>query len=77
MLADPLGQDLDAGCDALEADAVDVLGGGQVASVGKQIATQLSYLQFPPAAANAMVLLVAVVVMIALLVRVVDIRKEL
>jgi len=56
---------------------VDVLGGGQVASVGKQIATQLSYLQFPPAAANAMVLLLAVVVMIALLVRVVDIRKEL
>ncbi len=56
---------------------VDVLGGGQVASVGKQIATQLSYLQFPPAAANAMVLLAAVVVMIALLVRVVDIRKEL
>jgi putative spermidine/putrescine transport system permease protein len=47
---------------------VDVLGGGQVASVGKQ---------FPPAAANAMVLLIAVVVMIALLVRVVDIKKEL
>jgi putative spermidine/putrescine transport system permease protein len=56
---------------------VDVLGGGQVASVGKQIATQLSYLQFPPAAANAMVLLVAVVVMIALLMRAVDIRREL
>jgi putative spermidine/putrescine transport system permease protein len=56
---------------------VDVLGGGQVASVGKQIATQLSYLQFPPAAANAMVLLVAVVVMIALLMRAADIRKEL
>jgi len=56
---------------------VDVLGGGQVASVGKQIATQLSYLQFPPAAANAMVLLIAVIAMIALLVRVVDIRKEL
>src|SRR5260370_34102224 len=56
---------------------VDVLGGGQVASVGKQIATQLSYLQFPPAAANAMVLLVAVAVMIALLMRAVDIRKEL
>jgi putative spermidine/putrescine transport system permease protein len=56
---------------------VDVLGGGQVASVGKQIATQLSYLQFPPAAATAMVLLVAVVAMVALLVRIVDIRKEL
>jgi putative spermidine/putrescine transport system permease protein len=56
---------------------VDVLGGGQVASVGKQIATQLSYLQFPPAAANAMVLMLAVIVMIALLMRIVDIRKEL
>jgi putative spermidine/putrescine transport system permease protein len=56
---------------------VDVLGGGQVASVGKQIATQLSYLQFPPAAATAMVLLVAVVAMVAVLVRIVDIRKEL
>jgi putative spermidine/putrescine transport system permease protein len=56
---------------------VDVLGGGQVASVGKQIATQLSYLQFPPAAATAMVLLVAVIGMVALLVRIVDIRKEL
>jgi putative spermidine/putrescine transport system permease protein len=56
---------------------VDVLGGGQVASVGKQIATQLSYLQFPPAAANAMVLLLAVIAMIVILVSVVDIRKEL
>jgi putative spermidine/putrescine transport system permease protein len=56
---------------------VDVLGGGQVASIGKQIATQLSYLQFPPAAANAMVLLGATIAMIALLVRVVDLRKEL
>jgi putative spermidine/putrescine transport system permease protein len=56
---------------------VDVLGGGQVASIGKQIATQLSYLQFPPAAATAMVLLIAVVAMVALLVRIVDVRKEL
>ena len=54
-----------------------MLGGGQVASVGKQIATQLSYLQFPPAAANAMVLLLAVIAMIAILVSIVDIRKEL
>jgi putative spermidine/putrescine transport system permease protein len=56
---------------------VDVLGGGQVASVGKQIATQLSYLQFPPAAATAMVLLAAVIAMVALLVRIVDVRREL
>jgi putative spermidine/putrescine transport system permease protein len=56
---------------------VDVLGGGQVASVGKQIATQLSYLQFPPAAASAIVLVLAVIAMIALLVRIVDMRSEL
>jgi putative spermidine/putrescine transport system permease protein len=56
---------------------VDVLGGGQVASVGKQIATQLSYLQFPPAAASAIVLVLAIIAMIALLVRIVDIRSEL
>lgn len=56
---------------------VNVLGGGQVASVGKAIATELSYLQFPPAAASSMVLLGAVILMIFALVRIVDIRKEL
>ncbi|MFO1070094.1 MAG: ABC transporter permease [Geminicoccaceae bacterium] len=56
---------------------VAVLGGGQLASVGKSIWTELSYLQFPPAAANAMVLLVTVVLMIVGLSRIVDIRKEL
>jgi putative spermidine/putrescine transport system permease protein len=57
--------------------SVTVLGGGQIASVGKSIATELSYLQFPPAAANAMVLLVTVIMMIVALTRLVDIRKEL
>lgn len=56
---------------------VNVLGGGQIASVGKAIMTELSYLQFPPAAADAMVLLLAVLLMIVLLTRLVDIRKEL
>jgi putative spermidine/putrescine transport system permease protein len=56
---------------------IDVLGGGQIASVGKAIMTELSYLQFPPAAANAMVLLMAVCGMIVVLLRVVDIQKEL
>ena len=56
---------------------VNVLGGGQIASVGKAIMTELSYLQFPPAAANAMVLLIAVLVMIVMLTRIVDIQKEL
>ncbi|OIQ95768.1 putrescine transport system permease protein PotH [mine drainage metagenome] len=56
---------------------VNVLGGGQVASVGKMIVTDLSSLQFPPAAAESMVLLAFVILLIAVLVRVVDIRKEL
>ena len=56
---------------------VNILGGGQIASVGKAIVTELSYLQFPPAAANAMVLLMAVLLMTMLLTRLVDIRKEL
>jgi putative spermidine/putrescine transport system permease protein len=56
---------------------VNVLGGGQIASVGKAIWTELSYLQFPPAAANAMVLLAVVILMIIALMRIVDIRKEL
>jgi len=56
---------------------VNVLGGGQVASVGKMIVTDLSSLQFPPAAAESMVLLGFVILLIVALVRVVDIRKEL
>ncbi len=56
---------------------VNVLGGGQIASVGKTIATELSYLQFPPAAANAVVLLGVTILMILALIRIVDIRKEL
>ncbi len=45
--------------------------------MGKAIWTELSYLQFPPAAANAMVLLAIVVMMIVALTRIVDLRKEL
>lgn len=56
---------------------VNVLGGGQVASIGKLIATELSYLQFPPAAANAMTLLGVVILLIFGLMRIVDVRREL
>ncbi|WP_223247801.1 ABC transporter permease [Sulfuriferula multivorans] len=56
---------------------VNVLGGGQVASIGKVIVTDLSSLQFPPAAAESMVLLAFVIILIAALVKIVDIRKEL
>jgi len=56
---------------------VGVMGGQQIASVGKVINTQMGALQFPPAAANSVILLVAVLAIIAVLTRLVDIRKEL
>jgi putative spermidine/putrescine transport system permease protein len=56
---------------------VGVMGGQQIASVGKTIQVQTSYLQFPLAAANAVVLLGVVLLIIAALNRLVDLRKEL
>ena len=52
------------------------MGGQQIASVGKVIQVQTSYLQFPLAAANAVVLLAVVVMIIVALNRLVDLRKE-
>ncbi len=56
---------------------IGVMGGQQIASVGKIIQVQTSYLQFPLAAANAMILLAVVLMIIWSLTRLVDIRKEL
>ena len=56
---------------------VGVMGRQQIASVGKIINTQMGALQFPPAAANSVILLVAVLAIIAALTRMVDLRKEL
>ena len=56
---------------------VGVMGGQQIASVGKVIQTQAGVLQFPAAAANAVVLLAVVLLMIVALTRLVDLRKEL
>src|SRR5258707_2036659 len=56
---------------------IGVMGGQQIASVGKVIQVQLSYLQFPLAAANAVVLLAAVLMVITAMTRLVDVRKEL
>jgi putative spermidine/putrescine transport system permease protein len=56
---------------------IGVMGGQQIASVGKIIQVQTSYLQFPIAAANAVILLAIVLIMIWGLTRLVDIRKEL
>lgn len=54
-----------------------VMGGQQIASAGKVVEARLSALQFPPAAANAVILLCATLVIIAVLNRIVDVRKEL
>jgi putative spermidine/putrescine transport system permease protein len=56
---------------------VGVMGGQQIASVGKMINTQMGALQFPPAAAHAVILLATVLTIVWGLTRLVDIRKEL
>ncbi len=56
---------------------IGVMGGQQIASIGKIIQVQTSYLQFPLAAANAVILLSLVLMIIWALTRMVDIRKEL
>ncbi len=56
---------------------IGVMGGQMIASIGKIIQVQTSYLQFPLAAANAVILLALVLMIIWALTRLVDIRKEL
>lgn len=56
---------------------VQVMSGGQSASVALMMKNQMSLLQYPAAAANAVVLLALVLLMVAAILRVVDIRKEL
>ncbi|MEM8603354.1 MAG: ABC transporter permease [Cyanobacteria bacterium P01_H01_bin.121] len=56
---------------------VRLMGGGQVASIGKLIQTQIGSLQYPLAAANAVVLLGVTLILVFSIFRVIDIRKEL
>jgi putative spermidine/putrescine transport system permease protein len=56
---------------------VGVMGGQQIASAGKIIESRLNALQFPAAAANAVILLGITILIISSLTRIVDIRKEL
>ena len=56
---------------------IGLMGGQQIASVGKVINVQIGYLQFPIAAANAIILLAVVLMIVWTMVRFVDIRKEL
>lgn len=56
---------------------VRFMSGGQSASVGRVISNEIALLQYPAAAAGAVVLLITVLIMIAVMMRFVDIRKEL
>jgi putative spermidine/putrescine transport system permease protein len=56
---------------------VRLMSGGQSASVGLMMVNAMSLLQYPAAAANAVVLLAVGLLMIAAMLRIVDIRKEL
>jgi putative spermidine/putrescine transport system permease protein len=56
---------------------VRMMSGGLSASVGLMMANAMSLLQYPAAAANAVVLLLVVLAIVAAMMRMVDIRKEL
>jgi putative spermidine/putrescine transport system permease protein len=56
---------------------VRLMSGGQSASVGLMMANAIGMLQYPAAAANAVLLLILVLCLIATIVRSVDIRREL
>ena len=56
---------------------VHVLSGGKSAGVVSAIATQLNAFEYPPAAASSVVLLAVVIVLVSVIFRIVDVRKEL
>lgn len=56
---------------------VRFMSGGQSASVGRVISNEIGLLQYPAASASAVVLLLTVLLMIAIMMRFVDIRREL
>lgn len=53
------------------------MSGGQSASIVSALSTEIQAMQYPPAAASAVVLVVIVAFMVACMMRVVDVRKEL
>lgn len=56
---------------------VKIMSGGQSASVVLAMSNEIAVLQYPPAAASAVVLVVVVSLMVAGILRIVDVRKEL
>ena len=56
---------------------IGIMGGQQLASIGKIIQVEMSYLQLPAAAANAVILLIITILIIWIMTKFIDIRKEL
>ncbi len=56
---------------------VHQMSGGQAASIVSALATQIQAMEYPPAAASSVVLVLFVAVIVAGMMRVVDVRKEL
>jgi putative spermidine/putrescine transport system permease protein len=56
---------------------VRVMSGGQAASVVSALQNEIASLQYPAAAAEAIILVIVVIVMVSAVLRVVDVRKEL
>jgi putative spermidine/putrescine transport system permease protein len=56
---------------------VKIMSGGQRASVVLAMSNEIALLQYPPAAASAVVLMIMVILMVMAILRLVDVRKEL
>ena len=53
------------------------MSGGQSASIVSALSTEIQAMQYPPASASAVILVVFVAIMVAGMMRIVDVRKEL
>jgi putative spermidine/putrescine transport system permease protein len=53
------------------------MSGGQSASIVSMLSTEIQAMQYPPASANAMVLVVFVAILVSVMMKIVDVRKEL
>jgi putative spermidine/putrescine transport system permease protein len=56
---------------------VQIMSGGQSASVVRAMSNEIAQLIYPPASASAVLLLVIVTLMVAAIMRIVDVRREL
>ena len=56
---------------------VKVMSGSQSASIAMAMSNQIAMVQYPPAAASAVMLLIVVSLMVAAILRIVDVRKEI